>query len=142
MKSGPCAERHRGNIERRQEQMLYFTRNRSFILEFCSNKESSSQISQSIHSPATVYLKNSDFLICPHLWTPIVPPDVRRKAASALLCPAAPAAPPTVIGSSWAFIYGMVEQINYGIRSVGGSRFGLRCCNGPLEQSGVSRFFS
>lgn len=37
-------------------------------------------------------------------------------AASALPCPAAPAAQLKVIGSSWAFIYGMVEQINYGIR--------------------------
>lgn len=54
----------------------------------------------------------------------MVPPDVWREnvvamnaAASALPGPAAPAVWLEVIGSSWAFISGMVEQINDRIRS-------------------------
>lgn len=85
------AERHRGNIllvsfkwKIRQEQMLYLIRNRSFILPFCSNKDSPLFLSSHKLNRAwrvkmclaRVYFKNWDFLIFPHLWTPSVPPDV------------------------------------------------------------------
>lgn len=64
-----------------------------------------------------VYFKNCDFLINPHFWISIAPPDVEGESVESLRIIQQPtAAQLKVIGSSWAFIYGMVEQIHYAVQ--------------------------
>lgn len=58
-----------------------------------------------------------------------------NHVASALFHPAASAAWLKVTGFSWVVTYGIVEQINYGIRHGQSFQF-LHCCKSPFEKSG------